>query len=132
MTLLQDEETALEGSISSSDDRKDALHQELDATKEQLLSVQRNYEELEAKSKADLRVLVKEVKALRNSENNLKMKLSEYLEEKSKFEVTPQPFISDYQRQTLKDAIRWQYSKFSWSYFALNLVLPLHEFSIHE
>ncbi|KAI4379758.1 hypothetical protein MLD38_006012 [Melastoma candidum] len=82
----QEGETTTEGSGSSSNDKRDALHQELEATKEQLLTLQGSYEELEARSKADLRVLVKEVKSLRNSENHLKMKLHESLEEKSKFE----------------------------------------------
>ncbi|KAI4376332.1 hypothetical protein MLD38_014109 [Melastoma candidum] len=82
----QEGEATTDGKGSSSDDQRDALNRELEATKELLLTLQSSYEELEARSKADLRVLVKEVKSLRNSENHLRMKLSESLEEKSKFE----------------------------------------------
>lgn len=60
--------------------------QELDATKEQLENLSKRYEELEAKSKADIKVLVKEVKSLRSSQIGLKQELSQMLNEKSKTE----------------------------------------------
>lgn len=47
----------------------------------------KQYGELEAKSKADLKVLVKEVKSLRNSQTKLKKELSESIKENSETEV---------------------------------------------
>uniref|UniRef100_A0A7N0R8E4 PX domain-containing protein n=1 Tax=Kalanchoe fedtschenkoi TaxID=63787 RepID=A0A7N0R8E4_KALFE len=64
-------------------EEKDALSQELGTTKEQLKSLQKHYEELELKSKADIKVLVKEVKLLRSSQRQLKDELSQSDQEKA-------------------------------------------------
>ncbi|KAE9445034.1 hypothetical protein C3L33_23068, partial [Rhododendron williamsianum] len=61
---------------------KSAL-EELDVTKKQLEDVLKRHEELEIKSKADIKVLVKEVKSLRNSQAELKKGLSQSQKEKS-------------------------------------------------
>lgn len=61
---------------------KDILMQELEATKGQL----KKREELEVKSKSDIKVLVKEVKSLRNSQADLKQQLSQSLKEKTEAE----------------------------------------------
>lgn len=61
--------------------------QELDATKQQLVELQKQHRELEAKSKADIKVLVKEIKFLRNSQAEYKQQLSEAIKEKSEAEV---------------------------------------------
>ncbi|RDY14290.1 PX domain-containing protein EREL1, partial [Mucuna pruriens] len=66
--------------------QNDVLLQNLDATKEQLEILSKQYGELEAKSKADVKVLVKEVKSLRNSQTKLKKELNESLKEKSETE----------------------------------------------
>ena len=66
---------------------KDVVLQELDASKEQLENLLKRYEELEAKSKADIKVLVKEVKSLRSSQTELKQELSRMQKEKSEAEV---------------------------------------------
>lgn len=63
------------------------LLQDLDAAKEQLEFLSKQYGELEAKSKADVKVLVKEVKSLRNSQIELKKELSESIKEKCEAEV---------------------------------------------
>lgn len=63
------------------------LLQELDASKEQLEKLLKRYEELEAKSKADIKVLIKEVKSLRSSQTELKQELSQTHKEKSEAEV---------------------------------------------
>jgi hypothetical protein len=63
------------------------LLQELDASKEQFENLLKRYEELEAKSKADIKVLVKEVKSLRSSQTGLKQELSRMQKEKSEAEV---------------------------------------------
>ncbi|TKY74744.1 hypothetical protein E2542_SST03507 [Spatholobus suberectus] len=66
--------------------QNDVLLQNIDATKEQLEILSKQYGELEAKSKADVKVLVKEVKSLRNSQTKLKKELSESIKEKSETE----------------------------------------------
>ncbi|KAK9280523.1 hypothetical protein L1049_014215 [Liquidambar formosana] len=67
-------------------EEKEALLQELDATKEQLGNLLKRHEELEVKSKADIKVLVKEVKSLRSSQTELKQELSQSLKERSEAE----------------------------------------------
>ena len=67
------------------------LLQNLNATKEQLEILSKQYGELEAKSKADVKVLVKEVKSLRNTQIELKKELSESVKEKCEAEVGYQP-----------------------------------------
>ncbi|KAJ8538420.1 hypothetical protein K7X08_014960 [Anisodus acutangulus] len=65
---------------------KDRVLQELDATKRKLDELQKQHQELEVKSKADLKVLVKEVKSLRVSQEDLKQQLNHSLEEKLEIE----------------------------------------------
>ncbi|KAK4274446.1 hypothetical protein QN277_017662 [Acacia crassicarpa] len=62
------------------------LFKTLNATKDQLELLSKQYNELEAKSKADVKVLVKEVKSLRNSQSELKRELSESIKEKCEAE----------------------------------------------
>ena len=66
---------------------KDTSPPQLDSSKEQLENLSKRYEELEAKSKADIKVLVKEVKSLRSSQTELKHELGKSLKEKSEAEV---------------------------------------------
>lgn len=61
--------------------------QNLDTAREQLEILSKQYGELEAKSKADIKVLVKEVKSLRSSQTELKKELSESVKEKCEAEV---------------------------------------------
>ncbi|CAI9775500.1 unnamed protein product [Fraxinus pennsylvanica] len=68
---------------ASINQEKDALQQDLDSTKQQLEELLKQHQELEVKSKADIRVLVKEVKSLRSSHVELKQLLSQSLDEKS-------------------------------------------------
>lgn len=63
------------------------LLQDLDVAREQLEILSKQYLELEAKSKADIKVLVKEVKSLRSSQTELKKELSESIKEKLEAEV---------------------------------------------
>ncbi|XVE71201.1 hypothetical protein DITRI_Ditri10aG0131800 [Diplodiscus trichospermus] len=83
----QDEKQSTETTNESSAEEKDAMLQELNATKEQLNNISKQYEELEAKSKADIKVLVKEVKSLRKSQKELKQVVGQSLSEKSEAEV---------------------------------------------
>lgn len=61
---------------------KDRVLQELDATKQKLNELQKQHQELEVKSKADVKVLIKEVKSLRGSQADLRKQLNLSLEEK--------------------------------------------------
>lgn len=65
---------------------KDKLMQELDATKQQLFDLKKQHQELEANSKADIKVLVKEVKHLRSSRAEFNQQLNQSLKEKSEAE----------------------------------------------
>ncbi|KAL6285970.1 hypothetical protein ACE6H2_010360 [Prunus campanulata] len=64
----------------------DMLLQELDASRLQLENLQKYHEEFEVKSKTDVKLLVKEVKFLRNSQSELKQELSRLLKEKLEVE----------------------------------------------
>ncbi|KAG8481975.1 hypothetical protein CXB51_026907 [Gossypium anomalum] len=63
------------------------LLQELDVAREQLADLQKHHEELEVKSKADVKLLVKEVKSLRSSQSELKQELSRVMKEKLELEI---------------------------------------------
>ncbi|XP_062089888.1 PX domain-containing protein EREX [Humulus lupulus] len=67
-------------------DENKMLSQELDATKEQLHNLQKHHEAFELKSKTELKLLVKEVRSLRNSQSELKEELSQQMKEKLKLE----------------------------------------------
>ncbi|KAM1573815.1 hypothetical protein ACFX1S_043931 [Malus domestica] len=86
LKLEQDKKSCAESTKDSSGQEKEILPQELDPYKEQLENLSKQYEELEAKSKADIKVLVKEVKSLRSSQAGLKHELGKSLTEKSEAE----------------------------------------------
>ncbi|CAA2942174.1 PX domain-containing EREL1-like isoform X3 [Olea europaea subsp. europaea] len=71
---------------ASVNQEKDALQEDLDPTKQQLEELLKQHQDLEVKSKADIKVLVKEVKSLRSSHVELKQQLSQSLSEKSEAE----------------------------------------------
>ncbi|CAN6706900.1 unnamed protein product [Malus baccata var. baccata] len=82
----QDERMHSESTKVSILHENDVLHQELDASKQQLENLQKYHEEFEAKSKTDVKLLVKEVKSLRNSQSELKQELSRLMKEKLEVE----------------------------------------------
>ncbi|KAJ4953384.1 hypothetical protein NE237_030216 [Protea cynaroides] len=82
----QDEKVHRESTKVSAVQEKELLMQELDLTREQVRNLQKCHGELEMKSKADVKVLVKEVKSLRSSQSDLKQELSHLLKEKSELE----------------------------------------------
>ncbi|XP_052488348.1 PX domain-containing protein EREL1 isoform X1 [Gossypium raimondii] len=84
---FKDEKQITETTNQLAAEEKDAMLQELNATKEQLNSISKRYEELELKSKADIKVLVKEVKSLRKSQKELKQEVGQSLSEKAEAEV---------------------------------------------
>ncbi|XP_052194943.1 PX domain-containing protein EREL1 isoform X2 [Diospyros lotus] len=81
----QKEKSDTEPAINSLTWEKSAL-QELDVTKKQLEDFLKQHKDLEVKSKADIKVLVKEVKALRRSQAELQKDLDQSLKEKSEAE----------------------------------------------
>ncbi|XP_048332586.2 PX domain-containing protein EREL1 isoform X2 [Ziziphus jujuba] len=81
----KEEKSYTESMMNSTVEEKDMLLQELDSSKDQLENLLRQYEELEAKSRADRKVLVKEVKSLRNSQTKLEHELDK--SQKEKFEA---------------------------------------------
>ncbi|CAE6164646.1 unnamed protein product [Arabidopsis arenosa] len=82
----EDGSSHAEPTVQSTISEKHVLSKELDARKQQLEDLSRRYEELEAKSKADIKVLVKEVKSLRRSHVELEKELTHSLTEKTNAE----------------------------------------------
>ncbi|KAG4190414.1 hypothetical protein ERO13_A07G029000v2 [Gossypium hirsutum] len=91
----QDEMQITETTNHSAAKEKDAMLQELNASKEQLNIISKQYEELETKSKAEIKVLVKEVKSLRKSEKELKQEVDQSLSKISEVQL-------EHERQTSK------------------------------
>lgn len=85
--LFQDQRPDAQPSISSANQQTDNLCQELDSAKQQFEDLLKRHQELDVKSKADIRVLVKEVKSLRSSHAELTLQLKQSLREKSEIEV---------------------------------------------
>ncbi|CAN6449814.1 unnamed protein product [Victoria cruziana] len=65
---------------------RELLQCELDSTREQLQNLQNVHEEQEMKMKADVKVLVREVKSLRKTQTDLKQELQQSLKAKSDLE----------------------------------------------
>ncbi|GMI93911.1 hypothetical protein like AT3G15920 [Hibiscus trionum] len=82
----QDEKAYVESENSSMMKERKMLIQELDVARKQLADLQKHHEELEVKSKADVKLLVKEVKSLRSSQSELKQELSRVMKEKLELE----------------------------------------------
>ncbi|XP_011007709.1 PREDICTED: uncharacterized protein LOC105113290 isoform X1 [Populus euphratica] len=82
----QDEKACSESAkISILHDNK-MLLQQLDVARKDFEELHKDHEELQVKSKADVKLLVKEVKSLRNSQRELKQELSRLMKEKLEVE----------------------------------------------
>ncbi|KAJ6963769.1 PX domain-containing protein EREX isoform X1 [Populus alba x Populus x berolinensis] len=82
----QDEKACSESAkISVLQDNK-MLLQQLDVARKDFEDLHKDHEELQVKSKADVKLLVKEVKSLRNSQRELKQELSRLMKEKLEVE----------------------------------------------
>uniref|UniRef100_A0A3N7EJN5 PX domain-containing protein n=1 Tax=Populus trichocarpa TaxID=3694 RepID=A0A3N7EJN5_POPTR len=82
----QDEKACSESAkISILHDNK-MLLQQLDVARKDFEDLNKDHEELQVKSKADVKLLVKEVKSLRNSQRELKQELSRLMKEKLEVE----------------------------------------------
>ncbi|KAG5225262.1 phox domain-containing family protein [Salix suchowensis] len=80
------EQPSTEFQMATTDHEKDIVLEELDAARKLLEDLSKRYEELEAKSKADIKFLAKEFKSLKNSQITLKQELSQSMKEKSEVE----------------------------------------------
>lgn len=85
--MLQDEKSRAESEKTTAYGEKELLLVELDTKREVLGTMQKHLEELEMKSKADVKVLIKEVKFLRSSQAELKEVLNQTQREKTELEV---------------------------------------------
>lgn len=84
----QNEKNRVESEKTSASGEKELLVQELESKTEELNIVKRHLEEVEKKSKSDIKVLVKEVKSLRSSQAELKKIANQYSEEKTELQVS--------------------------------------------
>lgn len=85
---MQNERSYAESEKKIAKEEKDCLQQELYSKQEEFVKMQKHLEELELKSKADIKVLVKEVKFLRKSQAELKEMLNQSVKEKTELEVS--------------------------------------------
>uniref|UniRef100_A0A0E0LDW3 PX domain-containing protein n=1 Tax=Oryza punctata TaxID=4537 RepID=A0A0E0LDW3_ORYPU len=85
-TQLQNEKTRVQSEKTTASGEKEMLLEELETKRKEVESLQQHLGEVEAKSKADIKVLVKEVKSLRNSQKEMKKVLNQYHEEKTELE----------------------------------------------
>lgn len=82
----KDEQVPTESTIMSILEENKILLQELDASREQLEYLQKQYEAFVMKSKADVDLFVKEIKFLRGTQSDLKQECSQMMKEKSELE----------------------------------------------
>lgn len=114
LKLKSQEDANLPSESTTTFPEKDELLQELAATKNQLNILLKQHEELEVKSKSDIKILVKEVKSLRKNQTELKQKLDVSLQERSEMEQLLQQELqrTEYalaaQRKLLRDCQTFQ------------------------
>ncbi|KAG8656265.1 PX domain-containing protein EREX isoform X2 [Manihot esculenta] len=82
----QDERAHAESAKVSITQENEMLLQQLNAARKELENLHKHHEEMELKSKADVKLLVKEVKTLRSSQSDLKQELSHLMKEKIEIE----------------------------------------------
>ncbi|XP_042007267.1 PX domain-containing protein EREL2-like isoform X1 [Salvia splendens] len=82
----QDQRPDAQPYVSPGNQPMDALCQELDSAKQQFEDLLKRHQALEVKSKADIKVLVKEVRSLRSSQSELTQQLKQSLRQKSEME----------------------------------------------
>ncbi|PWZ17985.1 PX domain-containing protein EREL1 [Zea mays] len=82
----QNEKTRAESEKTTASDKNETLLEELEIKRKEVETLKHHLVEAEAKSKADKKVLVKEVKSLRNSQTEMKKVLNQYLEQKTGLE----------------------------------------------
>ncbi|KAF7136453.1 hypothetical protein RHSIM_Rhsim08G0212100 [Rhododendron simsii] len=82
----RDEKVHMESIRVSIVQENEILQQELDNAREQIENLKKHHDDLELKSKADVKLLVKEVKSLRSYQSELKQELSRLTKEKLEVE----------------------------------------------
>ncbi|XP_023004776.1 PX domain-containing protein EREX-like [Cucurbita maxima] len=82
----KDEQVPMESTIMSILEENKFLLQELDASREQLEYLHKQYEEFVTKSKADVELFIKEIKSLRDTQLDMKQECSQLTKEKSELE----------------------------------------------
>ncbi|XP_050234515.1 PX domain-containing protein EREX isoform X2 [Mercurialis annua] len=82
----QDERERVESVQVSTIQENEMLLKQLEAAREELANLHKHHDELELKSKADMKFLVKEVKSLRSSQSDLKQELRCLVKEKIEVE----------------------------------------------
>ncbi|XP_058226700.1 PX domain-containing protein EREX isoform X2 [Rhododendron vialii] len=95
----RDEKVHMESIRVSIVQENEILQQELDNAREQIENLKKHHDDLELKSKADVKLLVKEVKSLRSYQSELKQELSRLTKEKLEVE-----------RVLHKEKERWKHS----------------------
>lgn len=85
--MLQEEKEYVESTNMSIINENKRLLQELDLARNQVEKLQKQHEDLEMKSKTDVKLLVKEVKSLRTSQSELRQEFSQLMKEKLEVEV---------------------------------------------
>uniref|UniRef100_A0A0E0HU12 PX domain-containing protein n=1 Tax=Oryza nivara TaxID=4536 RepID=A0A0E0HU12_ORYNI len=86
LKIEQNEKTRVQSEKTTASSEKEMLLEELETKRKEVESLQQHIGEFETKSKADIKVLVKEVKSLRNSQKEMKKVLNQYHEEKTELE----------------------------------------------
>uniref|UniRef100_A0A0E0E486 PX domain-containing protein n=1 Tax=Oryza meridionalis TaxID=40149 RepID=A0A0E0E486_9ORYZ len=87
LKIEQNEKTRVQSEKTTASGEKEMLLEELETKRKEVESLRQHLGEVEAKSKADIKVLVKEVKSLRNSQKEMKKVLNQYHEEKTELEI---------------------------------------------
>ncbi|KAL0319124.1 UNVERIFIED_CONTAM: PX domain-containing protein EREL2 [Sesamum angustifolium] len=82
-----DEKAHAESTETSIIKENEALLEELDYAREQLKNLQMCHGEVDLKSKSDVKLLVREVKSLRNSQSELQRELDRMAKERTEFET---------------------------------------------
>ncbi|KAL0342119.1 UNVERIFIED_CONTAM: PX domain-containing protein EREX [Sesamum calycinum] len=82
-----DEKAHAESTETSIIKENEALPEELDYAREQLKNLQMCHGEVDLKSKSDVKLLVREVKSLRNSQSELQRELDRMAKERTEFET---------------------------------------------
>jgi hypothetical protein len=77
----------VESEKTTASGEREMLLEELESKRKEVESLQQHLGDVEAKSKTDIKVLVKEVKSLRNSQKEMKKVLNQYIDEKTDLEV---------------------------------------------
>ncbi|KFK38944.1 hypothetical protein AALP_AA3G180300 [Arabis alpina] len=86
LNSIKDEKTEIETTNQSLVQENQMVLQQIDDLSDKFENLRKEHEELEVKSKAELKVLVKEVKSLRTTQSELKQELSRTMKEKLEME----------------------------------------------